>query len=155
MSSLQIPPTLSAASSYEDPRDYKADQVREFLKKMSLIESSGGQNTNHPQVNTGINAGTSAVGEYGIMPLTAQTLDKKYGINQLQDMNPDDISDKLSDNPELQQRLAETFASKLLSQNPTETAAYKWQYGQNSHPDPDTIDQSDRIRKFRALQNVK
>lgn len=155
MPSLPMPATFSSASSYEDPREYKAEQVREFLKKMSLIESSGGKNTDHPEVTTGVNAGTSAVGDYGIMPLTAQNLDKKYGINQLQDMNPDEVSDKLSDNPELQQRLAETFASKLLSQNPTETAAYKWQYGQNSHPDPEQIDQSDRIRKFRSLQNVK
>jgi hypothetical protein len=136
-----------------DVRDYKAQQVQDFLKKMGILESSGGTNLNHPEVTSGLNAGTSAVGTYGLMPLTAQDLDRQYRVNELQGMNSDEVSDKLKEEPELQERLASTLANKLLTKKTPEEAAYSWEHGQNSKPSPDQLENSDRVRKFRVLNN--
>jgi len=140
-------------STYIDPREHKAQDVQDFLRKIGLLESSDGTNLNHPEVTSGLNAGTSAVGTYGLMPLTAQDIDRQSGNNQLQDMDTDEVSSKLQEDPDLNQRLSETLASKLLSKNPSETAAFKWEHGQNSKPSPDQLENSDRVRKFRVLNN--
>lgn len=145
-----IPPV---SPNYMDVRDYKAQQVQDFLKKMGILESSGGINTNHPKVTHGLNAGTAAVGTYGLMPLTAQDLDRQYKVNELQGMNPDEVSDKLKEEPELQERLASTLANKLLTKKTPEEAAYSWENGQYSHPSDNQLENSDRVRKFRVLNN--
>lgn len=153
MADYNIP--KAPVANYADTKDYKAQRVMDFLKKMSAIESSSGQNTNHPTMQTGMHAGTHAVGEYGIMPLTAQDLDRQYGVNELQNVDKFDAQSKLEKDPELQERLVSTLASKLLNKNDTETAAYKWENGQNSQPSPEDVEQSDRIRKFRVLNNAQ
>lgn len=148
MSDYNKPP-----STYVDPREHRALDVQDFLRNIGLLESSGGTNMNHPEVTHGLNAGTSAVGQYGLMPLTAQDIDRQSGNNQLQDMDTDEVSDKLKQDPDLNQRLSETLASKLLNKNPSETAAYKWENGQYSHPSDNQLENSDRVRKFRVLNN--
>lgn len=142
---------IKPKQEYVDPRDYKADQVRNFLRKISILESSGGENTNHPEMKEGMHAGTSAVGQYGLMPLTAQDLDRQYGVNELQGLPKEEVQQQLTEDPELQQRLASTLASQLLNKNPEETAAYKWEAGQYSNPSPETLAQSSRVRKFKVL----
>ncbi len=99
--------------------------------------------------------GTAAVGDYGLMPLTAQDLDRQYSINELQGMSKEEVQKKLEQNPELQKRLAETLASKLLKNNPEEVAAHKWLHGQYSNPSSKELEKSERIRKFRVLSNAK
>jgi hypothetical protein len=145
-----IPP-----SQYIDPREHKAQDVQDFLNKIAFLESSSGQNTNHPVMQSGPHIGTHAVGNYGLMPLTAQDIDRSSGINQLQDMDKWDAQNKLEANPDLQRRLVETMASNLLQKNPSDVAAYKWEQGQYSHPTPDDLGNSQRIKRFRALQNVR
>jgi hypothetical protein len=139
--------------NYADPREAKAAQVREFLRRIGLLESSGGINTDHPEVTHGLNAGTNAVGTYGLMPATAQDLDKSSGVNQLQDMDKDEAQNKLEQDPELTDRLAATLASKLLNKNDQDTAAYKWLNGQYSQPSDEDLENSDRVRKFRVLKD--
>lgn len=141
--------------NYSDPREFKADQVQEFLKKIAALESSSGQNTNHHVMQTGIHAGTSAVGDYGLMPLTAQEIEKQSGGGQLQDIDKFDAQKKLEQDPELTRRLAETMASKLLNKNNSEEAAYKWLMGQYSNPSKTELEESPRVRKFRTLSSVK
>lgn len=146
---------IPKSSNYYDIKDYKADQVQEFLKKIAALESSSGQNTNHHVMQTGIHAGTSAVGDYGLMPLTAQEIEKQSGGEQLQDVDKFDAQKKLEQDPELTRRLAETMASKLLNKNDSEQAAYKWLMGQYSNPSKEELNESPRVRKFRTLSSVK
>lgn len=152
MADYQTPPV---ASHYEDPRDHAGNAVRDFLRKISFLESSYGQNTDHATMQSGPHIGTHAIGEYGLMPLTAQQIDKTSGAKQLQDMDKFDVQAKLEMNPELQKRLAETMASKLLAKNPSDVAAYKWEQGQNRSPSQEDLDGSTRVRRFKALQNVR
>jgi hypothetical protein len=141
--------------NYMDVREYKADQLQQFLKKIAELESNSGQNTEHVPMKAGMHKGTAAVGNYGLMPLTAQDLDRQYSVNELQNMPKEDVQKKLEQNPELQKRLAETLASKLLKNNPEDVAAHKWLYGQYSKPTPKELEKSERIRKFRVLSNAK
>lgn len=48
------------------------------LHIIKQIESSGGANTDHPEVTTGMNKGTSAIGDYGLMPITVVDIVKKH-----------------------------------------------------------------------------
>lgn len=140
-------------SSYQDPREYKGNEVRDFLQKLGMIESSGGVDTNHPVMEQGIHKDTSAVGEYGLMPVTAQELDKSYNINELQGLNPQLAQQVLTAYPDLQDRIASTFASKLLKNNTPEEAIYKWNAGQNSQPTSEDIANSPRVKKFKVLKS--
>lgn len=137
--------------NYSDVRDYKADQVQEFLKKISALESSSGRNLAHKEMDSGVHKGTAAVGEYGLMPLTAQDLDRQYGVDELDGLSPEEVKAKLKENPGLAKRLVETMASQLLKGNNSEEAAYKWEHGPASKATPDQINKSERIRRFRVL----
>ena len=150
-----MPDYTPPPSSYVDPRDYHAQQVQDFLKKISTLESSSGTNTNHQMVNSGMHSGTAAVGQYGLMTLTAQDLDRQFKINKLQDMQPNEVSDKLKEDPELQDQLASSLADKLLIKKTPEEAAYSWEHGQYSKPTPDELENSGRVRSFRVLNGTK
>lgn len=139
------------SSNYEDPRDHQSEQVKQFLRKIAFLESTYGQNTDHPVMHSGIHAGTHAVGDYGLMPLTAQDIASQSGVKDIQDMSKEEAQGKLEANPELTQRLAATFASKLLAKNPSDVAAYKWNQGQYSKPDSDELADNEYVRKFRVL----
>lgn len=53
------------------------------LRYIEMIESSGGKNLKHRLVTSGLNAGTSAIGRYGIMPLQAiETISKDKELAQ-------------------------------------------------------------------------
>lgn len=136
---------------YVDPREYKAEQLHDFLRKIAQIESSGGTNMNHQTMQSGPHVGTHAIGQYGLMPLTAQDIDRQSGSNELQDMDKLAVQKKLEQDPELSNRLAETMASKLLNRNNSETASYKWLHGPAADPSPEELENSDRIRQFRVL----
>lgn len=141
---------------YVDPREHKGEQVKEFLRKMGLIESSGGIDTDHPTMQTGMHAGTHAVGEYGLMPLTAQDLDKRAGGgDNLQDLDKPELQERLNTDPDLVNRLVQSMASNMLNKNDTETAAYKWEHGPAAEVNDDILNNSPRIKKFRALKNLK
>ena len=45
---------------------------RRFKKVISQLESSGGKNTKHKMMTKGLHKGDTAIGEYGLMPLTIQ-----------------------------------------------------------------------------------
>lgn len=141
-----------------DPREFKGKKVREFLNKISALESSGGKNLNHKVITDpdSMHYGTHAVGQYGVMPVTAKDLDRKYGTDELQDLDKMEAQEYLMQDPELAERLAESHASTLLQKSPEEVAAYKWKQGQYSKPTEAELNDSDRVRKFRVLQkNVK
>lgn len=144
-------------SNYLDPREYKASMVHEFLKKIAMLESSGGKDTAHKVVTdpNSMHYGTSAVGEYGLMPVTAQDLDRKFKINQLQGLTKEEVQKKLEEDKDLRDRIATTLASHLLNKVPQETAAHMWQMGHNKVPSEERLIKSERVKRFKALQNLK
>lgn len=48
-----------------------------ILNSIRQVESSGGKNTNHKMVTTGLNANSRAIGSYGLMPLTVKDVVSK------------------------------------------------------------------------------
>lgn len=134
-----------------DPRDYKADRVSKFLKKMSQIESSGGVDTDHKRMSNGIHKDTAAVGEYGIMPNTAIEMGNRYNMPELKGLSPEEAEAALASNPELAQRVAATMASGLLNKTDEETANYMWEHGHNKIPQKEKVESSPRTKKFRVL----
>jgi hypothetical protein len=142
-----LPPTPPAVVNYADSKEMKADMLRKFLEKISQIESAGGRNLAHKEMDDGMHKGTAAVGNYGLMPLTA-----KDQTDELEGLSPEQVQAKLAEEPELAQRLSETLASKLLNKNTEEQAAYKWLNGQYSKPSPEELKKSDYVRKFKSLK---
>ena len=143
-------------STYVDPREHKALDVQDFLRKIAILESNSGQNLNHPQVTTGINKGTNATGQYGLMPITAMDIDRQAGHPYFDDnYSPELVQKVLEKNPEIGDTLAATMASNLLAKNPQDVAAYKWLHGQYSNPSQEELDKSSRVKQFRALSNLK
>jgi hypothetical protein len=96
-----------------------------FLNTISQIESSGGQNINHPVSNAPIQAGQQAVGQYGLMPNTVQEMARRT-------RGPASIA---PGSPE-EQQVAEQLATRVLNrfQDPN-MAAYAWHSGHNLTPD--------------------
>jgi hypothetical protein len=141
------PPAI--IENYEDPRAHKAAMLKKFLEKISQIESSGGKDLDHREMTHGMHKGTAAVGNYGLMPLTA----KDQAGGELKGLSAKEIQTKLEADPELSKRLAETLASKLLNKNSEEKSAYKWLHGQYSNPSEEQLKKSDYVRKFKVLGN--
>ena len=93
-----------------------------FLKLMSMMESSGGKNTQHQAVTTGLQAGDTAYGQFGLMPNTVKEMAKRRTLNgtaddtdkQIVDSDNDTVTNMLSQHPELEQRYAEDLGQKVL-----------------------------------------
>ena len=121
---------------YIDPREYKKQQTEEFLKKMSAIESSSGKNTKHKKITNpnSVHYGTAAIGQYGIMPLTALEMAKRFNIEELKGMDKFEAEDYLNKNPEMAEKIAKSMASWLnAKRGEGELANYMWQYGHQQH----------------------
>lgn len=137
-----------------DPREYRAERVKKFLEKMSQIESSGGQDLDHPVITDpkSIHSGTKAIGEYGLMPLTAKEMDSRFGTNELKGMDKFEAQKYLEQNPELVERLAKSMASRLVAkEGEGEDSNYMWQHGHNKRPSKEKVEKAERTKKFRVL----
>lgn len=106
-----------------------------FLDAISQIESSGGQNTDHPIVQGGIQAGQQAIGNYGLMPNTIDELNNRARLSN--QMTPEMAAASrnpasVQEDPELQKQYANQLADRVLKkyQDP-EMAAYAWNKGHN------------------------
>lgn len=122
----------------------KQKHIQSFLNNISQVESSGGTNFNHPIVNSGIHAGQSAIGRYGLMPNTVNEVLNRMRMNgtltpelhQLQQLDPVTLKTTLEKNPNLEDQIAGTLANKVLTRQPDdETAAYSWHSGHNLKPE--------------------
>lgn len=123
-------------------QSYKDKKINNFLKAIEMNESSGGINTNHKRMNSGIHSGDAAVGNYGLMPNTVKNiaglmerghpLRKKY-----LKMENSDIERSLSENPKHQKELATHLATKLHDKfgGDESRMAYSWNQGHNLTPD--------------------
>ena len=140
------------------------NQIAKFLEKIKLIESSGGSNTNHDEIQHGIHKGHSAYGSYGLMPNTIQELinrQKQAGplqqdFKNIDQEDPNFVKAVLSARPDMERQLAEQLAEKLLNktQGNEEMAAYGWNQGHNlpvERMTPEKIDEAQYIKKFREI----
>ena len=138
-------------------------QEQELLNKMAALESSSGQDTEHPEIKdpNSMHYGESAVGNFGIMPKTLDQIIKvsprmdtaSPELRALGDKPEEEKVEALKQNPDLQDQAALNLL-RMIKRNPVtdEQAAYMWQFGHNRVPDQAEIEDSPRIRKFKALQ---
>lgn len=135
-----------------------------FLDNISQLESSGGKNFNHKEMESGIHEGQSAIGRFGLMPNTIKELVNRKimhdGQNDqlrgLSEQNPDEIKRILEANPEIEYQFADQLAKKVLTkQKDPEKAAYSWFQGHNLTPEQ--VDQrdyqnSEYVKRFSNLR---
>lgn len=142
----------------------------EFLQRIMQIESSGGKNTNHPEMESGIQAGTSGIGRYGLMPNTVKELINRRRqagtmtpeLQDLDQMAPRDMKAHIEANPDIEDDLAKSLATKVLQKQmgDEDKAAYSWTMGHNLNPDDISTekmeDQSTKggqyVNKFRRIK---
>src|SRR5271165_423835 len=112
------------------------DQIKNFLGTIRQIESSGGRDTDHPKIQTGIQAGTTAYGQYGLLPYTVQEIanrnvmrgDLDPDMQALKNMPTENVNDFLSQNPDVEEGIATDLADRVLTNQGgnEEKAAYSW-----------------------------
>lgn len=146
---------------FANPEKRKVD---EFLDLISQIESSGGKNTDHPVMESGIHEGQQAIGRYGLMPNTIKELTNRAALSgnvtqpmrKLASEEPLEIKQQLEQNPQMEESYARQLALKILNrQQDPEKAAYSWNQGHNLSPeDIDSRDyqNSDYVQKFQRLK---
>jgi hypothetical protein len=116
--------------------------VKSFLDKIAQLESSSGKNIEHKEMSSGIHAGDSAIGKYGLMPNTIDEVVKRDktasdAMKSLLKMSGQEKEQYLLDNPDIEYKLAEQLATHVLKKqgNDQEKAAYSWLYGHNLTPE--------------------
>ena len=149
---LDLPPN----SGYQDIHDYKAQQIQDLLKKIGMLESSGGVNTNHPVIKSGEQAGDAALGTYGLMPNTMKEMANRYPSETTKGQSKEDLTINALVDPKFANTMAGTMADYLKNKRglTDEEAAVAWEQGHNTPEDQLNMD-SDRARKFRSLNGLK
>jgi hypothetical protein len=140
---------------------------KQFLDLIRQIESSGGKDLDHTTIKSGIHKGDAAIGGYGIMPNTAQEFIKRRELKGqigpdealVQQMNPTQLKEFLSNQRRIEENLAEDIADRVLtrSNGDEEKAAYMWNQGHNklaSEINKDMLDSSGYIKKFRGVRDL-
>ena len=130
-----------------------------FLKTISQIESSGGKNLNHKEINSGIQAGSSAYGEYGLMPNTIREMANRAGLNNISNLDDENLKSKLDEDPSLKNKIIETLYNHLNQKESGDPLkmAYAWNQGHNLTPDKisdENLQKSDYVNKFKNLSKV-
>jgi len=140
---------------------------QKFLELIRQIKSSGGKNVEHRTMASGLHKGQSAMGEYGIMPKTAQEFVNRrkmrgqFGPDEalMAQMKPGQLKQFLADQDRVEQNLAGDIADRVLrrSKGDEDKAAYMWNMGHNkaaSSIDDQKLNQSNYVKKFRKLKNT-
>lgn len=141
-------------------------KLRSMMKKISLLESSGGKDVDHPEIESGLQAGQTAIGQYGILPNTVreqvQSLRNRGApvpdeIQNVEDMSDDDIRNALSSNKKTENYIAGDLMARILNrtQGDEDKAAYMWNTGHNLDPDsitPATLNENPYVKKYRKLR---
>lgn len=135
---------MAAQMDEEFQPQYEQLQNEDFLKIISMIESSGGKNFDHPEIESGIHEGHRAAGRYGLMPNTMQEIANRMAqegklsseIQNITNLPPDQMKAAIEQNPMYEQQMAEYLAGKVLERQhgDEEKAAYSWFQGHNLTP---------------------
>lgn len=108
--------------------------LKEFLDKVAMIESSQGRNTKHDLITKGAGTGTRAIGTYGLTPRTIKDIAPiNPEVKYLSKLPEDEIYNIVSKDPEIERKLAETLANKVLTETKGNQlrAGYMWNMGHN------------------------
>lgn len=137
-----------------------------FLHRIAQIESSGGRNTHHQMVKVGPLKGEKAIGMYGLMPSTIQTVLVRKAqdgtitpdLEALKGENQNTVRNLLSTRPDLEHNIAQSLANYVLQrQNGNDLAgAYSWNQGTNLSPNQITQNKllnSPYTEKYQQLKN--
>lgn len=134
--------TSSSSPIMQDITDANVQREKEdrFLKIIGQIESSGGKNFRHKEIDSGMHKGHSAAGTYGLMPNTIREIvnrSKDENLNNLLQKDPQSLKQSVESNPELEQKLARILADHVLNKQmgDEEKAAYSWFMGHNKSPE--------------------
>lgn len=140
---------------------------QKFLELIRQIESSGGKNVDHRTLASGLHKGQAAMGEYGIMPKTAEEFVGRrkrrgqFGPDEalMAQMSPKELKEFLAGQDRIEQNLAGDIAEHVLrrSRGDDEKAAYMWNMGHNkvaSNISDKSLDKSDYVNKFRKLKQM-
>ena len=151
----------------EEERE-RQSKIDDFLKVISMIESSGGKNFDHKRMESGIHEGHSAAGRYGLMPNTinefSRRLEKARPEDQLpQELNtmgPDEKKQFVETNPDVEDKIARAIASHVLERNmgDEEKASYAWNQGHNLTPqriEDRNYKESDYVKKYNNFKKLQ
>ena len=117
---------------------FKDKKISNFLKAISMSESSGGKNLHHEQMKSGIHAGDSAIGQYGLMPNTVKETVNRMGRDhplhrKYSNMDNSQIGASLSANPDHENEIASHLANGLHDKFKGDESkmSYSWNQGHN------------------------
>lgn len=141
--------------------------VEGFLKVIEEIESSGGKNFNHPEMQEGIHAGHAAMGRFGLMPNTIKEIEARAraegrasdNMRRVAGLNdPMQMKVEIEANPEIEREFARQLAERVLKKFPDEQqAAYSWNQGHNLTPESVAkrkYQEHDYVKKFNKLKQL-
>jgi len=142
-------------------------KVKDFINKIMQIESSGGRDIQHPEMQHGIHEGHKAIGRYGLMPNTVKELINRRRTQgtmtpELQDldaMSPEQIKATIESRPDLEDQFAEQLGTKVIRQQggDEDKAAFSWNQGHNIQPaniTEEKIKESPYVQKYQKLQGL-
>lgn len=138
---------------------------KKFKDVIRMLESSGGKNTKHKTIQSGLHEGDTAGGDYGIMPNTMDEMltrnpipySPKY-IKKLKVLEPDQKKQLIEENPQFQELMADRVYDKIkdtVGEDELKQAA-AWTYGHN-RPAKDPFYTSgkyldtDYVKKYKKL----
>ena len=98
------------AAHAKTPHFEESHEKGRSLKAIAAIESSGGLNTNHPEIKVGLSKGTHALGRYGLTSLlvreiAGKSLKQQHG--HLATASDSDLKQHFKDHPDVE----DTFAA--------------------------------------------
>ena len=158
---------------------YTGDSIlsdrEKFKRIISQLESSGGKNTKHATMKSGLHKGSTAIGQYGLMPLTirdvaqmrvrkgqADELDQKIASMSVEEAKSL-IPSLISENSPEYEKYADTLSEHVLGRyGDMEKAAVAWNQGHYSSPEkiqrlinnPKTAHQANYIPRFRRAAGL-
>lgn len=144
------------------------DRVKQFLSRISQLETSGGKNLNHKVITDGLQSGQKAIGRYGLLNNTIQEVlnrkrmagDINPDLAALRNQDQEAVRAALTERPELEDEIAGSLAERILDRNEGNdaAAAYSWLNGSNLAPERITTDKlvnSDYVQKYQKLLNAE
>lgn len=146
--------------------EFGTQKEDKFLWNLSQLESSGGDNIDHPTITWDHPMkGQKAMGKWGLLKPTVDEIVNRHNLegsnkyDHLRDMDRDQLSDYLGKNPDVELDLARYLARLVLTnqRGNEHKAAYAWLNGHNLSPKSitkDHIKNSDYVSKYKIYDHI-
>lgn len=174
-SSAQAPmPTPAQRAVVAQKDDFGTKPEDRFLWSIMQVESSGGKNTRHKKMKTGMHAGDHAMGRWGLMPKTVKDIVSRVSaagkaddsMKHLSSLDNTQMDKFFKENPTVELSLARLLARHVMRRQSYNNAkaAYAWLHGHNLHgneiPSEDVhaepyVQKFMRANKFNPIRPVK